>query len=121
MRTSRAVACFECLLNRPVVIDGAARVDDASQSVLKSLPVMSLFADHDVGQQAELRAAPIGSPPGMRLVEAAVGASGIALRHVAHHVGPNLFGEQEAALDARNRLNVDGETLLDPVVLVIDR
>src|SRR5579885_3352109 len=106
MRSGYAVAGFKRLLNGPFLINRSAGIHDASQRVFKPFAVMRLLANHHVGQQAELSAAPVCASPGVCAVQSLIGAAGITFGHVPHHVCPYLLRRQKAALDTRDWLYV---------------
>lgn len=105
-------------VDRPVVVDGAPSVDDGAQGLLKALLVVGLFAELDVGEEAEAGASPVGAGPGGSAVESAVAGLWIALRHVADHVGPDGFLSELAGLYSGDGFDVDGGAFFEPVVLV---
>ena len=76
------------------------------------------FADFDIGQQAEHRAAPISAPPGRRVVEALIAGLRQAFRHVAHHRLPDFPRIEVAGLHPRDRLDIDGQSLRKPGVAI---
>ena len=88
----------------------------AAHGVLQAKLVAGGFADFDVGEQAEHRAAPIFAAPGVGIVEAAVAGLRQALRHVAHHRLPDFRRREIAGLHPRDRFDIDGKPLRQPGV-----
>ena len=80
----------------------------------KPTVIAGLFADLDIGQQAEHGAAPIGASPAVGAVEAAVARLGQALLHVAQHVAPDLLRGELPGLDPGDRLDIGGKALGQP-------
>jgi len=119
MRAGGGIAHGQRLCERPVLADVAAMIHNAAQRVLKPHAIVRLLANLHVGQQAELRAAPVGEPPGLREVEAFVAGRRIALRHVAHHVPPDFARGQQPVMHAGDRLNIGREAFFDPMMIVL--
>ena len=111
----------EGAVDGPVVVYRASGVDDGAEGLLEAEAVLGLLAEFDVGKEAEAGSSPVGAGPGGGVVEAAVSAVGIALRHVADHVGPDELFVELAGLDSGDGFDVDGGAFFEPVVFVRKR
>ena len=88
------------------MVDGAATSYDGAKRVAEAFAVSGFAVNLNIGDEAEHGSAPVGPPPGMRVVQPLVVGCGLALVHVVHHVVPNLLRSQLAGLNACNGLNV---------------
>ena len=76
IQSHRLVGRSKNALDRPIGLDIAAGRDDAAHRILQAETVGSRFANFDIGEQAEHRAAPILAAPGIGIVEAFVTGCG---------------------------------------------
>src|ERR1700683_855955 len=74
---------------------------------------MNLDIRHDAVQPAT----PIGSSPGVGVVEALIPGRGKAVRKTLDKVAPYFRGAQIADLSARDRFHIGRDSFLDPVML----
>ena len=84
-------------LDRPILFVITAGGEDAAHGILQAEPVVGRLANLDIRKQGEHRAAPVFTPPGIGIVEAAVAGLRQAFRHIAHHRKPDLFGVRSPA------------------------
>ena len=70
------VAGRERFLDRPIVADLPSGVQDSAQRVVEAFAVIRLLVNFNVREEAEERAAPVRSTPGVRVVEAFVTGCG---------------------------------------------
>jgi hypothetical protein len=110
------MALRKCALDLPLLGDFSARRKNSSQRVLQSFLIAGLFADANVSHQTEHRSAPVGAPPGRRVIEPFVARFRFTLRHVAGDVVPHTLGRKLSCLYPGNRLDVNRYAFLDPVV-----
>src|ERR1700722_4306572 len=64
------VAKLKGFFKIPILTYIAASIENAAQRVLQSHFVVCLFANLDIGEEAEERTTPIGAGPSVRVVEA---------------------------------------------------
>src|SRR5579863_2487851 len=116
--TRRRIARRQHTLDRPIRYKPAALLGNGSDGILQPESIVGLSMNVDVRQQAEYRTAPVRASPGVRVVETAVARLGETARHRAHLLGKDVLLRAVAGLLARNALDVDGEPLRQPGVLV---
>ncbi len=69
------------LVDVPVGGEAAAGAQHRPHRVLQAMTIAGALVDRDIGQQAEHRAAPIGAPPGVIMIQPRSLRPGQAARH----------------------------------------
>src|SRR5271156_1272811 len=119
--SSRLVTPAQNLLNSPVGINGRPRGYDRPKSILQTLPILGCLPDFDIGHKTKHGSSPVGTPPGVCLVETLVSRTGLAVGHSMNHAPPYLDLRQLASLSARDRFDIASQALLKPVRFIRKR
>src|SRR5262249_1812911 len=64
---------------------------------------------------------PIGTPPGMRIIQAAISWCRLPLRHIPNHIAPDFLRSKLADPSSCHRLNIDRLPFFDPMMLIFLR
>src|SRR5260370_25060582 len=90
------------------------------KGIIQTLRIVCPAAKFKLSQDAKERSSPIGSAPRVRVIESAISRLRETLRHVPNQVKPHLLHFEMSCLNPSDRLDIGGNALFDPVVLVVD-
>ena len=115
------IADLDHPFQRPIHFDRSTCPIHCLEGVLEASAIARPLANLDVRQQTEERPTPVSPAPCVRQVKTSVAGERQALRHIANHVAPYLFGGQLPDHGPGKRLDICGTSFLDPPMPILDR
>src|SRR5450631_2703865 len=117
MRADGSVAHRKHPLDWPVRHEATARPGDCPQRSLQADAIIGAATNFNVGQEAEERSAPIGSAPGVRMIESAITRLRQSVWHRACFVSPHLRSISIARLRTSDAFDVHRQAFREPYML----
>ena len=120
MSSGGAVTDVDDFGDRP--LDGTVPTggEDGANGIIEGFAALGLFANSEIGDEPEHRAAPVGPSPTVSAIQTAVPGLGEAGGHSGEGLAPELIDGHIAKSGTGDRLQVGGEPFVHPHMLFIE-